>query len=814
MFNQKVAAYSGFAVIILSMGLGLGLAHPEPSTTLDQNQPRLDQAAPVPQGDAKITQTLIASHNGLSSLELLAVVPPEAASQTSLTLKLLDAHQTVIASAAFSNFKHNDSLRLSFSPVANSTGQAYTLLVEGGAENAATVWAYSLDGYPRGSLINNNGVPLPGDLRFTTSYTYLWADILRDAAAALRRLLTLALPLWLVLFAPGLLLLNLLVRLESASYSFWLRLGVALGLSLSILPVAWLWITLVGLSFSAVTLSVSYALVGVVVIGQGLRQCFSKSIAASFKENFSIHHLAMGLILILSVVSRLLAIRDLAFPAWVDSSHHFAIARLLAESGRVPADYLPLLPIHRFIYHFGFHALAATFHWLTSLSLLQTFLFLGQVLNGLMPLAAYAFVAGLTARPRAGLVAAFFVGLVSFFPGYYLSWGRYTQLTGLLIIAPALALVWQLVIHVETARFPARSLGKIITLALLSAGLLLSHYRVFVFFVIFTWVAVAVGNRGGWKGVILAGAGGFLLTFPWLVRLGLQAGAPLLSVPARLTAPAGYNAFPINYFQSSLEKGWLILAGLMAAGGVLRRERAVIVTVGWVVVAFALLNIGPGTWLVNNNAWAITLFLPGSLLLGWGIDRWLTAAQGMIELQEQETKLWIKWIRRGVGFVMLASVTTVAAYAGIKGLLTQINIANPGTTLATAEDAQALDWITQHVPVDGIFLVNGWEWQKGSWAGSDGGAWIWPLTGYQTTLPPLDYVYQRDWLNKVNVFNEQAAQVKDANAPETLALLRSAGVTHVFIGAKGSTLKPEMFANSPNYHLLYTNGAAWVFEVK
>src|SRR6185436_11126088 len=332
---------------------------------------------------------------------------------------------------------------------------------------------------------------------------------------------------------------------------------------------------------------------------------------------------------IFSVVSRLLAIRDLAFPAWVDSSHHFAIARLLEESGRVPTDYLPLLPVQHFIYHFGFHALAVTFHWLTSLSLMETFLFFGQVLNGLMPLAAYALVAGLTTRPRAGLVAAFFVGLVSFFPGYYLSWGRYTQLTGLLIMAPALALVWQNVINTQIAVSLVRSFGKLITLAVLSAGLLLSHYRAFAFFVIFVWVAVAAGNRGGWKRVMLAGAGGLLLTFPWLVRLGLQFGAPVLSAPANLAAAAGYNAFPITYFQSGLEKGWLRLALLAVGWGVFRLERVVIVTAGWVVVTFALLNIGPGTWLVNNNAWAITLFLPGSLLLGWGIARWLTASQGM-----------------------------------------------------------------------------------------------------------------------------------------------------------------------------------------
>lgn len=813
MFRNRVAAYAGFAGIVLSILLGVGLAHPEPVIGLDQNQPRSDQAAPVPQGDSEVAQVFMAGRNGFSSIELLAVVPPEAPAGTSLTLKLLDAQEKVVASSTFTDFQHSTPLRLSFSPLPDSAGQTYKLLITGGADNRSTVWAYSLDGYSRGSLLSNNGLSLPGDLRFSTSYAYLWMDLLRDGAAGLERLMSFAIPLWLILFAPGLLLLELLARFKTPAYSFWLRCGLALGLSLSLLPLVWLWITIIGRSFSAATLNVIYALIGVVVTVRGLNHFFSKSIWGRLRESFSIHHLAMAFILIVSLVSRLLAIRDLAFPAWVDSSHHLTITQLLIQSGRVPADYLPLLPVDRFVYHFGFHTLAAAFHWLTSLSLPETFLFFGQVLNGLAPLAAYTFVVGLTARPRAGLVAAFFVGLVSFFPGYYLSWGRYTQLTGVLILAPTLVLVWQIVAKREVAIAPIRLLGEVITLALLTAGLLLSHYREFVFFAIFTWVATAFGNKGGWKRIIAVAALGGLLVSPWLVRLGLHAGLPLFVAPARLAAAAGYNAFPVNYFQSTLEKGWLVLALLAAGWGLLRLERSVIVTTGWVVGTFALLNIGPGTWLVNNNAWAITLFLPGSFLLGWGIDHWLMLPKVITGLNPPKSSFRAEWLRRSASFMMIAVVGALVGYAGVKGFNTQINIANLGTILATDEDAQALDWIAQHIPAERVFLINGWEWQRGIWAGSDGGAWIWPLTGRRTTLPPLDYTYQRAWRDKVNAFNARVARIKDANTPETLTLLRSAGVTHIFMGAKGGPLKPEMFADSPHYHLLYTNGAAWVFEL-
>jgi hypothetical protein len=229
-------------------------------------------------------------------------------------------------------------------------------------------------------------------------------------------------------------------------------------------------------------------------------------------------------------------------------------------------------------------------------------------------------------------------------------------------------------------------------------------------------------------------------------------------------------------------------------------------TTGWVTVTFAFLNIGSGTWLLPNSAWAITLFLPGAALLGWGGDRWLARA---VELTPGDRH----GRARVLGLAMYALFAGLLTYAGTQGLRAQVNIVNPVTVLATPDDQAALDWIARHTPTDAKFLVNGWLWLNGTWANSDGGGWIWPLTERETTLPPNDYLFQPEWWRAVNAFNARAAQVQDWSAPEALALLREAGVTHVFIGAKGGTLRPEMFIYSPNYHLLYTNGAAWVFEV-
>ena len=78
---------------------------------------------------------------------------------------------------------------------------------------------------------------------------------------------------------------------------------------------------------------------------------------------------------------------------------------------------------------------------LASLDLPWAMLWTGQALNALHALAAAGLAAYLWRRPLAGVVAALVVGLLAIFPAYYVSWGRYTQLTGLLLLPP-LMIVW------------------------------------------------------------------------------------------------------------------------------------------------------------------------------------------------------------------------------------------------------------------------------------------------------------------------------------------------------------------------------------
>jgi hypothetical protein len=143
-----------------------------------------------------------------------------------------------------------------------------------------------------------------------------------------------------------------------------------------------------------------------------------------------------------------------------------------------------------------------------------------------------------------------------------------------------------------------------------------------------------------------------------------------------------------------------------------------------------------------------------------------------------------------------------------------VAIVNPATVLATRDDRAALAWVDENAPRDAVFLVNGWEWLNSLWAVPDGGAWILPITGRAVTLPPNDYSYgSLESVRAVHAFNAEAARMAAADPAVRLRWLRAAGVTHVFIGARGGTWQPHLFAADPRYRLAFTNGAAWVFEV-
>lgn len=695
------------------------------------------------------------------------------------------------------SLSHNQSLSLRLPRQPHSANRVYTLLLQGSAANSISAWGYSLNVIPQGTLQWSDGRPAPAAaLRLVTRYELGWGQAvawLGQMAWAQGGQMLLALAF---LALPGCLLLPLFPTARRWDSAAWWGAAVALGAA--VWPLLWFWLTLLGGRWRGWALWLILITGWLIVLAQSHRRHKQNNANTPNPPPFSLLPSALFLLLLLSLCLRLLAVRDLAFPPWVDASRHALITQVMADSGQFLNSYRPLLPVDRAPYHYGFHAIAASLSLMGGGELPALLLFLGQLLNGIMPLVIYT-ATWLVTRHRGGsLFAAFLVAVPFFFPAYYATWGRFTQLAALVILPVLLALVWQLLRGGKSWRQGWWLVGVLV------AGIFLIHFRVFLLllpFVALVWL-VSCGRRGRW---LLAAAGlALALTLPrWLQLLRLNRGAQLASTIA------GYNEFPIGYVQAGWERWFLAAAGagLLLAAYAAWRQRPwayLPLTLALWVSAVSLVVSGrlpglPASWLVNLNSAYITLFVPLAWLVGiliWRAARWLN--------------------RQPATAQVIARLLAGGVLAGLLlfGSRQQITILNEQTILAYPPDAAALRWLATNVPASANVAVSSWRWLGTTWAASDGGAWILPLTGRQTTTPPVDYIYDRELALQVAAFNEAAAQITDWAAPAAADWLRQQGVTHIFVGGKGGFFDPAALSRNPQLTLLYSEAGAFIFTLK
>ncbi len=776
---------------------------PRPVERLDVRQHRLDVTAPVPDGRVTLEQRFVARHDGLAAVELLLAVRSGAgaAEPASLTLRLLDRAGSELEARSWEAgaLAHNVPLRMAFPPLADSAGQAYRLRVEGSPGNQATVWAFSVDAYPQGGLWVNGELGA-GDLRFQTSYRYSLPAALRDLGRALGENGDLALLMAILALVPGLALLALTLGRASGQALLGdpaVLVGIALAGSFSCLALGWLWWSLLGGRMSGPVL---WGAVGVTT-ALLMAYWFRARPRPFGRFQFSWETALLVAVLVVGLAVRLAAVRDLVLPAWVDSPQHYLISRMMGETGRVPSGYRPWMPVDSFWYHFGYHALTASLHQMSGLPIERLMLVGGQILNGLAPLSVYAGATLLTGRRPAGLLAAFLVALPSLFPAYYVAWGRYTQLCGLLALPPLLGLLYRSFGRAGTGLGVSPWRAGLWN-GLVLGGLFLVHARVWVYGVVWL-VVVALSTR--WSPRAFLGVAGLAVACaaPWWWRVGRSV---LLPLAGRIGGGAGagsYNDIPWGYLTFGWERVWLALGALGLLWAVARRQRSVVTLGGWVAAVFVILNLEavgvPTLWLVNNNTWLISLFVPVSMAAGWALDDWrrLLAARPL---------------GRMIGVV---GMTAGLVCSGLYGAQQGAHLLTEQTVLAGEDDLALIRRAPQELLPDALVAVNAWPWMGTSaWAGSDGGYWLMPLTGVQTTMPPIGYNMESQHRDIVNEFNQRLAQVEDWGAAETLALLQGRGVTHIFVGERGGTLRPERLLGDPRFQLLDREGAAWLFQVR
>ena len=340
------------------------------------------------------------------------------------------------------------------------------------------------------------------------------------------------------------------------------RLALALGLSVSLNALLALAFFKWGWPLSYREVLVFYAVAG----GTAL---------AGWLVNRSVPRLNSRAIALFALLAALIAwrffqVRGLAFPPWVDAPHHVLIVRKIMEAGILPADLNPYLPV-TFYYHFGFHVTTALFAGISGLPLEKAALAMGQILNAAVSLSVYSLGRVVWTDPRRAGVAALLTALVSQMPAYYATWGRYTLISGLVLLPLAMAALLE-------NRESGRGGFKIFFQMILVAGTVLAHYfggfLLLLFLLVFfgEGIVLASAGKARWgqffKAPVAGLLGGLVLIAPWLLTIRSSA-EKYLGVALTPSGP------PLDqiYFQGYVEylfhllgpwRNYFLLAGALA----------------------------------------------------------------------------------------------------------------------------------------------------------------------------------------------------------------------------------------------------------
>ena len=766
---------------------------------------------------ASIGQTFTTRQAGLNGIDVF--LAPQPASSGNLTLELYSSPQQssplAKSSVSLSDIQNPDWVRFSFnSPLTQkATDLFFSIRFDGSGElgiGGAAGAAY-IDG-----SAYQDGQPLP-DTQLAFRQAYAGSSVIGGWVAEVGNW-ALLLGLAGILFVlPGWVLLSSVWEKWSSLF-FEERLGLTIGISLAIYPLLFLWTDLVGLHLGWFYAALPAGIAILVLVFRGIQNIRSKKpwfTPISFSPIIDLPAL-IAFILTAALVFgvRFYVARPLSLPLWGDSLQHTIITRLIMDHQGLFQSWQPYAEMTSLTYHFGFHSLSAVFGWAAGMSADQAVIWFGQILNGFAVLAIVPLIFLFTRNRWAGVFGLIIAGLLAPMPMFYINWGRYTQLAGQAIF-PFIAYLSYTALNSKFKERPA-----VILTGLALGGLALTHYRIMILAGLFLIPAALINESQGIKQRILKtfqmGLLGGVLFLPWFIHI--FGGAILANFRNQLSTPASaVSAFTEQYnsigLLSDYMPAWLWVLLLFAiAWGLWRREAAVAVFMGWIIIVFlatnpAILSL-PGAGAISNFAILIATYIPAGIFGG--------AAVGWI-LQK------ISMDRFPILSILLLGIAVILGVVGGKQRLNDIQASS--YSLATRADIRAADWIRANLPADSNFLVNSFLAYGGTTAaGSDGGWWLRYLSGRQSTLPPLLYGSEKgptpDFAMSIKALSSLVLE-KGITASDTMAELSRRAVNYVYIGQKQGRagfggpypMEPSNFLASPLYQPIYHQDRVWIFKI-
>jgi hypothetical protein len=777
-----------------------------------------------------IGQSFVARHAGLQQIAVyLSTLDSSGAGRLTLHLRAsalsgaidirtIEVTPPVLASPHWLSFD--------FPPIVGSRNQSYYFFIDGDFPRGAKlcVAPLSIDVYRDGAMYLNHQA-LDAQLPVQLGYA---ADVIAfELLGWLLQAAQTSVVMIVVFIVPGLALQTFLLPLSAWNQ----RIALAAGLSLSLYPLMMLWAFVVGVPLGSFTVWIPVTMAIAALACRGLKAVRAIEWHMHWPPRFSfVAHLPevtwLALVTLIIFV-RLFVLRSVDEPMWGDSVQHTVIAQLILDHGGLFESWQPYAPYSTFTVHYGFHAAVAAVAWFTGESVLTATLLAGQMINVLAIVTLSLIAARLTCNRWAGTGVLIVAGLLSPLPQGYVNWGRYPQLTGQAIMPVAVWWLWQ-----SFEMKAARRIGQAATGALLFAGTFLGYYRMPYYVAAFaSALGVIYGahalrhRRTRWLSPlflwIVAGVSSVALLLPWLLRLrggtlaggveaGVSLGSPLESV--------------INEYQIFLNLEpyvpllLVVAAVLVAAWALLRRHAPLGVMVLWTIAivllpASRLLRV-PGAANLQGFATVISLYIPVSLLVGYGIDACLE------RLSCPSNSVGTRRTRFGLTLAFLC-----LGVIAVLGTRDRLRVVDQSYRILAPADVRAMQWIRSNVPPAALFLVDGFLiYNDTSVVGSDGGWYIPLLSQRRNTMPPqyallserpMDASYNT-WIVDLMIRLRRVGVTSKAG----VALLCLNHITHVYVGQErgGNGTPPHqpllpigMLTQSPAFTTLYRQDRVALF---
>jgi hypothetical protein len=797
--------------------------------------------------NSTVGQSFVSRYDGLSSIDVFLKPTQDLPGEITLSLYELSTLQEPVRTAVLpgSSITRNGFYQFDFEPMAESAGEDFffelsisetgRVRIGSGPGEIYLSGAQYIDGSTQDSQstfrLSYDRFPMLSGLFFES----LWWLVLLLLAAIM-----FAVPGWAALswfFPPW------------VTYHWISRLCLSIGIGMAFYPVLLLWMDMVGVHSNLINVALLPLLGIVLILLRHTRQNrdWKNIFRISTKRSQETDALSaqpgkrifwggllpdLAFLVLISIIffTRMWPVRLLDAPMWGDSYQHTMIAQLLADNGGLFTSWEPYAQLESLTYHFGFHSLVSNFHWLSGLNIVQSTLWMGQILNLFAITALYPLALMISKNKWDGLIAVLVAGLLSSMPMYYVNWGRYTQLAGQVILPAILVIIWEN-LDIKEQNFKWYSL---IWLGL--AGLALTHYRVTIFIPLFfiAYLLFYVWKPQPGRLLIkmsLHAFGVVILLIPWGIRI-FEGTLPRIfrsqvSTAAANVSQATQELNTIGSLTNYLPTVLWVLGLLAVVWGIWSRNQKInIFSLWWFLILLAAnpswLRL-PGTGVLTNFAVFIAAYLPASILVG-AISASLLSKIGMRDpLLDVDQEKQPGHRKNLVSISLLLIILVVVSLGFIRPRISDVQPAQHA--LLTRPDLRAVQWIDKNLPKEANFLVNSFFAYGGTLVvGSDGGWWLPLLTSRGSTQPPLTYGSERGpFPNFITYTNDLVALIesKGISHPEVLSEFHQRGITHVFIGQQQGQvnapgpplLNAQLLIDDPRFSLVYNEDRVWIFEI-